>query len=84
MPFQRPKPARVLNKEERGALLHSYFNHYREAAKGDVKALNQTIPRGAFEDVLKRIGCILLDHAKAAANDTLGPIRTLLKENPKN
>ncbi len=64
-------------------MLQSYFNHYREAAKDDVKALNQKIPRGAFDDLLDRIGCILLDHAHAtAAADDRGTVRDFLKENP--
>jgi hypothetical protein len=83
MPFQRPKPIRSLDKTQRATLLQSYFDHYREAAKNDVKSLNQKIPREAFECLLDRIGCILLDHAHAtAAADAPGTVRDFLKENP--
>ncbi len=81
MPFQRPKPGRSLDKEERAALLQSYINHYHEAAKDDVAALNQKIPREAFDDLLDRIGCLVLDHATAVAGDH-GPVRDFLKANP--
>jgi len=37
MTFQRPKPIRSLDKEERAALLQSYFSHYREVARDDVE-----------------------------------------------
>jgi hypothetical protein len=81
MPFQRPKPIRSLDKTQRATLLQSYFDHYREAAKNDVKSLNQKIPREAFECLLDRIGCILLDHAHAtAAADAPGTVRDFLKE----
>jgi len=81
MPFQRPKPIRSLDKEERAALLQSYFDHYREAAKHDVQALNQRIPREEFDEVLDRIGCILRGHETAMAG-TPGPIRKFPYANP--
>ena len=80
MTFQRPKPIRSLDNEERAALLRSYFSHYREVAKDDVKALNQKIPREAFDDLLDRIGCTLLDHAKQ--QPVSEAIRGFLEENP--
>ena len=40
MTFHRPKPIRSLDKEERTALLQSYFSHYREVAKDDVKQID--------------------------------------------
>ena len=83
MKFQRPKPIRSLDRKERAALLQGYFKYYREAAENNVQALNQKIPREAFDAVLDRIGCILLDHAHAtAANNEPDAVHDFLKENP--
>jgi hypothetical protein len=81
MPFQRPQASGPLNKEERARLLLNYLNHYREVAQQDLNALNRTIPRGAFDDLLDRIGCLLLEEAMVLANAP-GPVRDFLIANP--
>jgi hypothetical protein len=81
MSFQRPKPVRCLDKTERSALLQSYFDHYYDVAVHNIKALNQKIPREAFDDLLDGIGCILLSHAKATAGAP-GPIGKFVEDNP--
>jgi hypothetical protein len=81
MPYKRPESNHSLDKEQRAALLQSYFDHYREAAKIDEQALNQKLSREASADLLDRIGCLLLAHATAAANAP-GPVRDFLTTNP--
>src|SRR5581483_10027767 len=81
MPFQHPRPSRIPSKEERAALLASYIDHYREAAKVDLESLNRKIPREAFDDVLDRVGCLLLESATAAAGSQ-GLVRDFLDANP--
>src|SRR5262249_19064154 len=49
MPFQRPRPARVLDKQQRAALLTAYLDHYRAAATADPEALNRNLPREAIK-----------------------------------
>jgi hypothetical protein len=81
MPYDRPKSSHPLDKAQRTALLQDYFNYYREAAKIDEQALNQKLPRGASDDLLDHIGCLLLSHATVIAN-TPGPVRDFLSDNP--
>jgi hypothetical protein len=80
MPFQRPKASRALGKEERFGLLQSYYNHYREAARREPETLNRKIPRQAFDDLLDRIGSLLLEIASSSAAEH-GSVRNFLTEN---
>jgi hypothetical protein len=81
MPFQRPKASRALNKEERISLLQSYHDHYREVGRQDLETLNRKVPREAFDDLLDRIGCLLLEIASSTAAEP-GSVRNFPTDNP--
>lgn len=80
MTYIRPQAPQRLPKAERSEVLREYFEHYRALASTDPGALNQKIPREAFQDLLDRIGTLLLEEARRAASQG-GPVRDFLEAN---
>ena len=80
MTYVRPQAPQRLPKAERSQLLREYFDHYRRLAWTDTEALNQKIPREAFQDMLDRIGMLLLQESRRASSEP-GPVRDFLDSN---
>jgi hypothetical protein len=78
--YLRPQAPQRLPKAERSEVLREYFEHYRVLASTDPGALNQKIPREAFQDLLDRIGTLLLEEAHRAGSQD-GPVRDFLEAN---
>ncbi|QSQ26111.1 hypothetical protein JY651_14785 [Pyxidicoccus parkwayensis] len=81
MTYERPKPKAKLSKPERKELLEQYYGEYRNWAAEDPSCLNRKVPRQAFDDLLNRVGDLLLEQAAALAT-TPGPVREFLDQNP--
>src|SRR5580704_17120554 len=79
--YVRPTQKSRLTPQEKSELLIGHINHYTEIARSNPAALNTKIPRGAFDDLLDRIGRLLLQEASRAANNP-GPINDFLENNP--
>lgn len=80
MTYVRPQAPDRLPKAERSSILREYFEHYQRLAANDPGALNQKIRRDAFQDLLDRIGAILLAEAQRTARES-GPVREFLDAN---
>ena len=81
MQYTRPKPDSKLTKQERAALLKSYFDFYAELVRRDPNALIRKAPRTAFSELNNKIGGLLLQAAKNLASQD-GPVRDFLDQNP--
>lgn len=81
MVYQRPKPKVKLSKDERKALLGQYYDEYRAWAAKEPSRLNRKVPRKAFEELLNRVGVMLLEQATVLAT-TPGPVGEFLEQNP--
>ncbi|HET9365765.1 MAG TPA: hypothetical protein VFP71_12215 [Candidatus Angelobacter sp.] len=81
MTFKRPTNRLPLSKTDKLDLLKDYIEHYRQLATTDKTALNRKVPRGAFNDLLNRVGDMLLAESAKLA-ESAGPIRTFLNTNP--
>ena len=57
------------------------MQHYRQLAASDSTVLNRKVPRGAFADLLDRMGEMLLTESMKLA-ESPGPIRTFVDANP--
>jgi hypothetical protein len=57
------------------------MQHYRQLAASDDTVLNQKVPRGAFGDLLDRMGEMLLTESMKLT-EAKGPIRAFLDANP--
>jgi len=76
--FANPVP---LTPSGKGHLLAEYFAHYRELAGSDLAALNASLPREAYGQVLDEIGGLLLEASRSAASRP-GAVRDFLDSNP--
>lgn len=81
MPYVRPTNNKPLLKQDKLRLLTEYTTYYRNVASADEAALNQKIPRGAFSDLLDRVGTLLLEESARLATAP-GPVREFLATNP--
>jgi hypothetical protein len=81
MAYKRPANRTPLTSAEKLNLLKDYMQHYRQIAASDSTVLNRKVPRGAFGDLLDRIGEMLLTESMRFTEAT-GPIRTFLDANP--
>jgi hypothetical protein len=69
-----------LSKDEKRHLLKQYFEYYRTQAATDRSALNRKLPREALNDLLNKLGEMLLAESKNLAS-TEGPVGTFLDNN---
>jgi hypothetical protein len=81
MAYKRPTNRTPLPSAEKQSLLKDYMQHYCQLAASDRMVLNRKVPRGAFGDLLDRLGEMLLIESMKLAEVT-GPIRTFLDTNP--
>lgn len=81
MTYKRPTNRLPLLKADKLNLLKDYIEHYRQLATTDKTALNRKVPREAFNDLLDRVGGLLLAESAKLA-ESVGPIRTFLDSNP--
>jgi hypothetical protein len=81
MAYERPKPKAKLSKPERQELLERYYGEYRAWATEDLSRLNRKVPREAFDELLNRVGALLLEQATVLPA-TPGPVREFLEQNP--
>lgn len=81
MAYERPEPNAKLSKPERKELLERYYGEYRAWAAEDPSRLNRKVPREAFDELLDRVGELLLEQAAVLAT-TPGPVREFLDQNP--
>ncbi len=81
MAYQRPTNRLPLSKSEKLDLLKDYVRHYQQLAAADPTALNRKVPREAFDDLLDRLGEMLLAESTRLA-ETKGPVRDFLDANP--
>jgi hypothetical protein len=81
MAYKRPTSRGKLSKAEKLDLLRNYNRYYRELYVADETVLNRKIPRGAFADLLNRLGEMLLTESEKLA-EAAGPVRTFLRDNP--
>jgi hypothetical protein len=56
MAYKRPTNPTPLSNAEKLNLLKDYMQHYRQLAAIDGTILNRKVPRGAFVDLLDRLG----------------------------
>lgn len=81
MEYQRPRSSDKLSKSDRASLLALYNEFYGNIAKTNPDALNSKLPREVFEELLNRIGDLLLQESvKVAAQP--GPVHEFLVSNP--
>ena len=81
MSYKRPQIDRPLSKAEKLDLLKANALHYQMLAQTDPTALNRKVPRGAFREVLGRIGEIVINESRVLATSP-GVIRDFLDANP--
>jgi hypothetical protein len=79
--YVRPTHTSKLTSEEKTQLLLEHFSHYAEVIEKNPAGLTAKVPRRAFEELLNRIGCLLLEESKRLAA-VPGPVRDFLEENP--
>lgn len=80
MAYKRPQPKAKLSKSERKEVLDRYYGEYREWAAKDPSCLNRKVPREAFENLLNRVGELLIEQA-AVLTASPGSVREFLDEN---
>lgn len=81
MAYKRLTNKSPLSKAEKLALLKDYNQHYRQLATVNTTVLNQKISREAFDDLLDRVGEVLLTESAKLA-ESGGPVRAFLNANP--
>ena len=81
MAYARPTNRLKLSRAQKLDLIKNYVEYYRRLIATDRSVLNQKVPRGAFADLLDRLGETLLTESAKLAEAT-GPIRTFLDANP--
>jgi hypothetical protein len=81
MAYKRPTNRTPLSNAEKLNLLKDYMQHYRQLTASDVTVLNRKVPRGAFGDLLDRLGEMLLTES-VKLTEAMGPVRTFLDANP--
>jgi hypothetical protein len=81
MAYKRPTNPTPLSSTEKLNLLKDYMQHYCQLAASDGTLLNRKVPRGAFGDLLDRLGEMLLTESMKLT-ESPGPIRTFLDANP--
>jgi hypothetical protein len=70
-----------LDKNQKIKLLEEYTKYYENIIKSQgIEKLNVKIPRGIFEDILDKIGTILIEKAKELSKN--GPVKDFLDSNP--
>ncbi|OYP37207.1 hypothetical protein [Rhodopirellula sp. MGV] len=75
--YIRPTNEQPLSPTEKNELLEKYFAHYESIAKKNPQLLNMKLPRGAFEDLLNKVGVTLLEESQQLASSP-GPMREFL------
>jgi hypothetical protein len=80
MTYKRPTNRVQLSKAEKIDLLRDYVQYYRELTETDKSVLNRKVPRGAFSDLLARLGEMILTEAEKLTE--AADIRQFLDGNP--
>ncbi|MGC9198853.1 MAG: hypothetical protein ACP5E5_07925 [Acidobacteriaceae bacterium] len=80
MAYERPKSP-SLPPEEKRILLKQYVEHYWALYKRNPNALNAKLPKSAFDDLLNKLGEMLLAESRSLASNG-GRVGTFLDDNP--
>jgi hypothetical protein len=62
--YQRPKSGIKLSPEEKLKLIKEYFEYYEKSAKESPNILNSKLSRTAFDELLNKIGFLVLSETE--------------------
>jgi|GEM_PF-339075 len=79
--YQRPKSGIKLSPEEKLKLIKEYFEYYEKSAKESPNILNSKLSRTAFDELLNKIGFLVLSETEKLLK-TDNEVMVFLKQNP--
>jgi len=80
MNYKRFINEKALTKAEKVKLLEEYNNYYKDKLQNEgLDSLNIKIPRNVFEDILDKIGCLMIEESKQLSKKPI--VKSFLDEN---